>query len=485
MTGFAALDLGTSRLRAGVLDMSGAAPRLRVISDQPNTVDVAANGVARCSFGAQWSAVRELLRAIGAWCQTHQIHELHLGLCGQVSSLLRWDERTDAPMDDDYPIWMDTTCRDALKPMQEFFGKGGAEKMLGTCLPVVTTWLAVKARGHAQTHPNDKATVLQIQDAVFRRLTGNGLSHPSSQISLVHQDSWNYAPEVLNFVGLSVERLPKLDPHGHTAMLATLCTEFGLPPTTVHVGLMDTHAALFGLFPSDGDGLLLTGTSEVLGVFETQRRSTPPGRMVRARLGDGWIVYGSSASGGNSVKWLLTSALGRNMDADLDRLTHAAAELSPGCDGLICLPYFGGERAPLWNSELTGSFVGLRTHHRDAHLLRALLEGIAYTRRQAAEALERPIPQRFLVAGGGAANALWNRIRAAVLNRPLEIMTAGDLALIGSIRHAMNTVGADATPLKSLLASTRVDPDPITSEVYAEQYANFLLTQSLLGITTQ
>ena len=113
------------------------------------------------------------------------------------------------------------------------------------------------------------------------------------------------------------------------------------------------------------------------------------------------------------------------------------------------------------------------------------MEGIAFTRRQAAEALERPIPQRFLVAGGGAANALWNRIRASVLNRPLEIMTAGDLALIGCIRHAMATGGADATPLQSLLASTRVEPDPVSTEVYAEQYANFLLTHSLLGITTQ
>lgn len=482
--GYAAFDLGTSRLRAGVFESDGNGERLRVISDQPNDVRIASGGVARCSFKTQCSAVGKLLSALGEWTKERGIKHLHLGLCGQVSSLLRWDEEANRPVEDEYPIWMDATCLPAIPDMVKFWGDGGAQRMLGTCMPAVTTWLAVKARGHALFKPDDRATILQIQDAIFRRLTGKCFSHPSSQISLVHQDSWKYAPAVLKHVGLTADRLPRLDKHGTAVALDALRSGAGLPPMTVYAGVMDTHAALHGLFPEDGDGLLLTGTSEVLGVFENAARKKPPERMVRARLGEGWIVYGSSASGGNSVRWLVTSALGRNMDGDLERLSKEAAEIPPGCDGLLCLPYFGGERAPLWNSELSGSFVGLRTHHRDAHLLRALFEGIAFTRRQAAEALERPLPARFLVAGGGAVNALWNKIRASVLNRPLDIMTVGDLALLGTIRHAMERSGADASPLRSLLSSTRVKPDRQWAKIYEQRYVEFLRTQKMLGISS-
>jgi xylulokinase len=482
--GYAALDLGTSRLRAGVFEPTDDGESFQVISDQPNDVRVASGGVARCSFKAQCSAIGKLLSALGVWTKSNGITHLHLGLCGQVSSLLRWDEQSNRPAEDEYPIWMDSTCLPAIRDMSKFWSKGGAQRMLGTCMPAVTTWLAVKARGHAQFQPEDRSTILQIQDAVFRRLTGKCFSHPSSQISLIHQDSWKYAPTVLKYVGLTTERLPRLDKHGTAVAIDAVRAEVGLSPTTVHAGVMDTHAALYGLFPEDGDGLLLTGTSEVLGVFESKAREEPPARMVRARLGDGWIVYGSSASGGNSVRWLVNSALGRNMDKDLERLSEAAAEIPPGCEGLTCLPYFGGERAPLWNSELSGSFVGLRTHHRDAHLLRALFEGIAFTRRQAAEALERPLPSRFLVAGGGAVNALWNKIRASVMNCPLDIMTVGDLALLGTIRHIMLKSGADDAPLRGLLASTRVKPDRQWAKIYEQRYVEFLKTQKMLGISS-
>lgn len=479
--GFAALDLGTSRLRAGVFE-DGSHPRLHIIADRPNAIRIAPGGVARCSFNSQWNAIRELMGELGEWSRGSGIQHLHLGLCGQVSSLLRWDNNTQAPADDDYAIWMDSTCQDALADTARFWNHGGAERMLGTCMPAVTTWLAVKARDHALRHPHDRSTIFQVQDATFLRLTGERLTHPSSQTSLVHQHSWTYSAEVLKFAGLSPDRLPELAPKGMARLLSAIQREAGLPDTTVHSGLMDTHAAFFGLFPEHGDGLLLTGTSEVLGVFESWPREQAPARMVRARLGEGWLVYGSSSSGGASVRWLMTSLLGRNLEGDLERLTKEAASIAPGSDGLNCMPYFGGERAPLWNSEATGSFLGLRTHHRDAHLLRALFEGIAFTRRQAAEALECPMPARFLMAGGGAANGLWNSIRAAVLNRPLEVMEIGELALIGSIRHAMTSAGIDTSPLRKLLHTMRVEPDAAMAASYQPLYSQFLANQNMLGI---
>ena len=472
---FAALDLGTSRLRVGVFEdgSDGDPLQLRVIGDHANEVKLLPYGHALCSFKQQWTVIHALLTKLRDWASVRKIERLHLGVCGQVSSLLRWDDVKDEPLSDEYPIWMDSTCRDALADMTEFWGNGGAQRMLGTCMPAVTTWLAVKARDHVQKNPADCAAVLQIQDAVFRRLTGQRLSHPSSQISLVNQDSYEYSADVLKFVGLAPERLPTLAPRGSAPLKASF---IGFPETLVYAGLMDTHAAFYGLMPSDGDGLLLTGTSEVLGVFEKTPRAQPPARMVRARLGDGWIVYGSSTSGGGSVRWLVENVFGSTM-LSASSIFAEADSLPPGADGLFCLPYFAGERAPLWNSELTGSFVGLRTHHRQAHLLRALLEGIAFARRQAAEALERPMPQRILIAGGSASNALWNRIRASVLERPLDVMECGDVALLGCIRHAMEIAGADPAPLRKSLTCARVEPEGQWVASYERLYQQFLALQ--------
>jgi sugar (pentulose or hexulose) kinase len=471
----AAIDLGTSRIRLAVLEPEG--PRLAILADAANEVRFAPGGVARCRFSAQWTAVIGHLRALAEWCRGRGVDRLHIGLTGQVSSLLRWDDAAGAPAEDEYPIWMDQSCRESLPELTALWEGERGEALLGTCMPAATNWLAVKARDHARRNPDDRARILQLQDAVFLRLTGACLSHPSAQISLVDHRTLDYAPRMLAFLGLGRERLPTVTAAGQAALSASARAEFGLPPTTLHAGPQDTHAALLGLCPEDGDGLLLAGTSEIVGVYERAPRATAPRRMIRSRLGDGWIVYGSSASGGSSVGWLMNSALRRRSGDDLEALSREAEAVPAGCDGLLCLPYFGGERAPLWNSALSGSLLGLRLHHTDAHLLRAVLEGVAFARRQAAQALERELPSRFLAAGGGTANELWNRIRASVLGRPLAVMETADLALIGAMRHALRTLGGDDAPLRALLKTRTVAPDQDWVPIYRRAYRRFLAAQ--------
>ena len=472
---FAALDLGTSRLRVG-----GFVPgdkRLTVIASLPNTVEFAGDGSARCSFAAQWSAVERLLAALAAWCRKRRVERLHLGMCGQVSSLLRWRDR--APVEDAYPIWQDTTCRSALPELTALLADGRDLALLGTRLPPATNWLAAKALAHVRAGGETDSRILQIQDAVFLRLTGECLTHPGSQVSLVDQRTFDYSSELLADLGLARERLPTIDARGR----AELRGGWGLPPTTVHVGLQDTHASVLGLFPEPGDGVLLAGTSEVIGVRLAKAPRRPPQRALCARLGDGWLVYGSSASGGATVAWLVERVLRRKGPAAMATLMRAAAAAGPGADGVLCLPYHNGERAPLWDADATGSFSGLRNHHGDGHLVRAVLEGVAFARRQVAEALEQPLPARLLVAGGGAGNPLWNRIRAAVLGRPLLVQAEAEPALTGAIRHAMETAGADSAPLRGLARTTTVVPDAAWCASYEQAYARFRAAHGTLAGT--
>jgi len=481
-----ALDLGTSRIRLGVAE--GSPARLRILGDTPNQVIHGEGGLAHCRFSHYQHTVAAHLRALGSYCREAGVTEVRLGVTGQVSSLIAWDAQAGAPRQDSFPIWMDSTCAAAVPELSGLWDGAGATQLLGTCLPAASNWLAVKLR-HALRHDATLArsadVFLQLQDALIQSLCGTTLTHPSAQISLVDHRTGQYAPGMLHFLGLEAARLPRIAAAGALPVERAQQAALGLPPTFLHVAPQDTHAALFGLAPRPGDGLLLAGTSEIVGVCEATRRGQPPGRMVQAPLGQGWMVYGSSASGGASLDWLMKSVLRRADHADLAALTAQAGLIGPGADGLTCLPYFSGERAPLWDNQLSGTLLGVRAHHTDAHLLRALLEGVAYARRQAAEALEVPLPARFLAAGGGTASALWNRIRASILERPLAVMDTPDLALIGATRWVMVGTGMDLERLAGLSAAQTVAPEAAWLPAYRAGYARFLACQHLLHPATR
>ncbi len=473
----AAIDLGTSHVRLGAWLPNSE--RIDILGDHPSQVSHGPGGSARCSFAAYRQAVRALLEALGRTCKAERIKRVRLAITGQVSSLITWADGAPAPERDDFPIWMDTSCRPALPEFARAWDGGGALAALGTCLPAATNWLAVKIRHHLGAGaPTPGVRFLQLQDAIARDLTGRLLSHPSAQISLVDHRTGGYSAAVLAMLGIVEQALPPLDPTGSAELDAGLAREAGLPAVSVHLAPHDTHAALYGMCPADGDGVLMAGTSEIVGVYEAAARAKAPTRMVSTPLGAGWMLYGSSSSGGATIDWLMRMVLRRSGAEELQRLTREAEAVPPGADGLVVLPYLSGERAPLWDATLTGSILGLKAHHTDAHLLRAALEGVACARRQGAEALERALPARFLASGGGTANMLWNRIRAAVLGRPLAVLSSPDLALIGAMRWACHGLGRPDQGLRALARARTVAPDPAWAEDYRGVYAAFLEAQA-------
>src|ERR1700730_3220754 len=132
-----------------------------------------------------------------------------------------------------------------------------------------------------------------------------------------------------------------------------------------------------------------------------------------------WYLLGAMLSAGMALRWF-RSILGndRFSYAELDRL---AAEIEPGCEGLMFLPYIVGERSPIMDPRARGSFVGLALRQGPAHMIRALLEGVAFSLRQIIEAMEgcgAKLPE-LVASGNGLGSPLWRQILADVLARPL------------------------------------------------------------------
>ncbi len=478
---FAAFDIGTTSIKGSVLLPGGA---FRLLTPQPNEVQVTSGGGATCSAKQTVDALRILFVQLAHVVSTERVSSLHVGLCGHVSSLIVWNEPAAGLEYDEFPIWMDTTSRASVPALREFLAGGRDREILGTTLPVVPNWLAVMIHDRFGGRVSGEVKVLQVHDYVYHLLTGAFHTHYSGQVSILNNDTLDYADEMLAYIGAARSQLPEIAEAA--AKLRDPYKTFDgikLPSDTyVYPGLADRTAGFVGMQLDDCEGFMLASTSENSGIYLADTHPIPT-RLMRTRQGEGWIHYGSTSAGGSTVAWFVDRFGAGDGAAGLH---SAAAGVPPGSEGLLFEPYLSGERAPLWNDALSGSFVGLRTHHRREHLFRALLEGIAYGKRQLFDELPSTPPRRIKIAGGGARHALQNQIRAAVLKVTLEVYEDAEFALLGLIRH-MQRISAEGDPDQiPTPTSTIVEPDPRWSAAYDRAYEVFLELQSNhSGVTEQ
>ncbi|MFF3641280.1 FGGY-family carbohydrate kinase [Streptomyces sp. NPDC002564] len=248
----------------------------------------------------------------------------------------------------------------------------------------------------------------------------------------------------------------------------------GIPAgTPVVAGTVDAWAEAAGVGVADpGDLMLMYGTTMFL-VGIVERPLTSPHLWGTAGAFDGtYCLAAGMATSGAVTGWLrdLTGA-------SYERLTAEADRLPPGAEGLVMLPYFAGERTPIFDPDARGLVHGLTLRHGRGHLYRAALEATAYgVRHNLAAMREAGATAERLVAVGGGARTLWTRIVSDVTGRAqhlprhtigaaygdafLAAVGAG-LAVPGDIAHWNPTVEV-------------VTPDGAAAAVYDELYAVYL-----------
>lgn len=463
-----AIDSGSTALKIGGFDPLHAEKGIRILATEPMAIERPGPGRALMSASGILAATARCLRQAA----TGLPHDrgVTLGICGHVSSLLPLHPDHDEALHDTFPIWSDITAAAAIPVLQAQCPEDWAQRELGSALPWAPNWLLVKAH-HAGPTPAGSVLV-QVGDLIHHWLTGRIASHPSNQVSLIDQRSGDYAPAALDLAELDRGQLPALDQRGASPLRAQRCRALGLPAgTDCRPALADMYAAFLAPGLEDGDGIWLANTSEVLGRFERVPRAQPPRRLLCCELDGGVMCYGSTRAGGGNLSWCCERLL-RRPSADLPRLEALAEQVPPGCGGLIHLPFLDGERAPLWNAELRADFRGLGAHHGDAELFRSVIEGVAFGKRLLTEHLEAPLPDRFAIGGGGA-GVLANRIRAAVMGRPLRVCGQRELGLVGVLRHLLRSAGLEEAPLDRALHWHQVLPDPAWTRVYDRTYARF------------
>jgi len=196
-------------------------------------------------------------------------------------------------------------------------------------------------------------------------------------------------------------------------------------------------------------------------------------------------TWAGSATSGALVRWFrdmlsqseVKEAAGARKDP-LELLDGAAALVPPGCEGLLALPYFMGERAPLWDPQARGAWFGLTLSHTKAHLFRALLEATAFALRHAIEEgknIGLPLEEETIVVGGVANSDLWLSILADVTGRPIRTLATqgigaplADAFLVG----LASGIVSDCRQIREWLSYTEpILPDSGRHAIYDRYYA--------------
>jgi gluconokinase len=197
-----------------------------------------------------------------------------------------------------------------------------------------------------------------------------------------------------------------------------------------------------------------------------------------------WLVGGAINNGGVALSWLrdclnqAASPLAPDQGLSFEDVIALAGTAKPGAGGLICLPFFAGERSPNYNLNARALFFGMTLEHGMSHLARALLEGIAFRFRTLKEVLtDVGVDVREILASGGfTKSSLWLQVMSDALDRELRIPTWGETSALGAALWALLSARGEEALEKAgdfveLADSCR--PNPENALIYSRMYPLF------------
>jgi gluconokinase len=304
---------------------------------------------------------------------------------------------------------------------------------------------------------NAAARFIGIKEFVFHRLFDRYVVDHSiaSATGLLNLEKLDWDEEALVVAGLGRERLSTLvSTTQHVEGLARqLASDIGLSTETPFViGANDGVLSNVGVDAiGPGDVAVTIGTSGAMRTVVERPVTDPLGRTFCYALTDRhWVIGGPVNNGGIVFRWVRDeiaapeTETAKRLGIDpYEVLTRIAERVPPGSEGLIFHPYLAGERAPMWNPDLRGSFFGLAMHHRKEHMIRAVLEGVIYNLYSILPAMEELIGRvRAIKATGGfARSGLWRQMMADVFDREVIVPESFESSCLGAAVLGLYALG--------------------------------------------
>jgi xylulokinase len=388
-----------------------------------------------------WSACRRATHAVlregGAAGRVTAI-----GLSGQMHGAVLLDERGDVIRPS--IIWCDQRTEDECRWLIDTIG---ARRLLElTANPALTNFTLTKLLWVRAREPRlwDRVRhVLLPKDYVRYRLSGEfatDVSDASGTLLLdVARRQWSRA--LIDAVGLDPPVLPAVfeSPEVCGRVSASGSAATGMAEgTPIVAGAGDQAAGAVGMGITRPGAVSATiGTSGVVFAATDRPAVDRQGRVHTFchAVPDRWHVMGVTQAAGLSLRWLRDQlAAPGTAPPSYDDLTAEAGRVPPGADGVLWAPYLMGERTPYCDPSIRGAFIGIAANHGRGHLVRAVMEGVAFSLRDSFAIFdEMRVPvERVRLGGGGARSLLWRQIQADVYGRSVETVAADEGAALGA-----------------------------------------------------
>lgn len=438
---FLGIDVGTGGTRALIVDESG-----QVITSATEEHEAFASpeiGWAEQDPEDWWRACGNAVQKALAGANLSGDQVDCVGFSGQMHGAVMLDARDEVVRP--ALIWCDVRTE---KQCLDFTEKVGAERLIQlTCNPALPNFTLTKFLWVRENEPEKWQRVRSVmlpKDYVRFRLTGDRAIDVADASGTLLLDVANrrWSPDVLEAAEIDRSMLPQL--YESQEVCGTV-TAAGSSATGLKAGTPVVAGAGDQAAGATGMGIVVPGTvSATIGTSGVVFAATDrPALDSKGRLHTfchavpgRWHVMGVTQAAGLSLRWF-RNRFGAGADDGRDpyeRLTAEADEIPPGCDGLLWAPYLMGERTPHLDPNARGALVGLTATHTRGHVVRSILEGVAFSLKDSFTLFaEMDVPvKKIRLGGGGARSALWRQIQADIYGHQVETVKAEEGAAYGA-----------------------------------------------------
>jgi len=477
------VDLGTTGTKAALYTADGTT---LAEAGAETTLRWAGPGVVDQDPDEFYSTATASIRACLEQAAADPARVAALGVTGQMAGILGVDAGWEASMP--YDSWLDLRCSGDVEALDESLGDELVR--IAGCPPMVNH--APKLRWRRRERPREfeaTASFVVPSGYVAGRFAGLGGDEAFMDWTYLHftgladGERGEWSEPLADGVGVPLDKLPRIvDPATVIGgVTPDAARDSGLRAgTPVAAGLGDTAAGVLGAgVVRPGQLLDVAGTAAVLGASTAERRPDTEHRtliVMRGAVPGQWVSL-AYLSGGSLLSWVASRVGGGDEEDEVDyeSLGELVGSVAAGSDGLLFVPHLDGRLLPS-DPTMKGAWVGLDRHHRRAHMLRAVLEGVAYEYAgylAVLNELHADLDQdEVRVVGGGARSAAWNAIKASVLGAPYVRLDREEFSCWGAALVAGAAVGVYEDLGQAALDATRererFDPDPEQGELYGE-----------------
>ena len=483
------IDIGTSACKVAVFEKSG-------------TVVAAANGDYPVYYPKEgwaeqnpeewWSAVCQAVKKAIQKAGIAPEEIAGIGIDGQSWSAIAMDK--DGNVLTNTPIWMDTRAQSICDRMNEEIGAEQIFEVSGNSLqPSYTTAKILWYKENLPEVYQRIHKILQSNSYIAYKLTGV-MSQDVSQGYGLHcfdmrKAAWD--EDMCRKLGIPMEFLPEICACDH--VVGTV-TEKAAEESGLAVGTPVVAGGLDAACGTLGSGVIHPGETQEQGgqaggmsICLDEYAADPRLILSYHAVPNQWILQGGTVGGGGVMRWIekefgdyersIAKECGKS---SLVQFNELAEKVSAGSDGLIFLPYMSGERSPIWDPNAKGVYYGLDFSKTKGHLIRAAMEGVAYSLKHNLDIGEKTGAkvEELLAMGGSANSLLWTQIKSDVTGKPITVPSSDTATTLGAVMLAGVGIGMYKDfeeAVKITVKKTRHhEPDMEKHAIYQKNYETYL-----------